>query len=73
MKRRCISQEHVAQVLAAPEQAWEVRRGRRVNQSRLTTADAGKVHLLRVFVDIDQCPAAVVTVYRTSKLLKDWR
>jgi hypothetical protein len=60
----------VAAVLADPEQRLPVRSGRDVLQSRV--AQDGKVYLIRVFVDIDREPAAVVTAYRTSKVAKYW-
>jgi uncharacterized heparinase superfamily protein len=69
--RRRIEESVVHQVLAAPEQRHAVRPGRDVLQSRI--ALAGKLYLLRVFVDIDRDPAEVVTVYRTSRIAKYWR
>jgi hypothetical protein len=48
-----------------------VRPGRDVLQSRIVLA--GKMDLLRVFVDVDRDPAEVVTVYRTSRIAKYWR
>jgi len=42
-----------------------------VLQSRI--AFGATVHLVRVFVDVDRSPAEVVTVYRTSDILKYWR
>jgi len=73
MKRRQITEDQVAAVLASPEQAEEVRAGRNVYQSRLTLGDPPQTYLLRVFVDVDRDPAEVVTVYRTSKIQKYWR
>ena len=55
----------------APEQRHAVRAGRDVLQSRI--AFAGKMYLLRVFVDIDRYPAEVITVYRTRRIGKYWR
>jgi hypothetical protein len=60
----------VAAVLAAPEQRLPVRPGREVLQSRV--AQEGKTYLIRVFVDVDRDPPAVVTAYRTSKVGKYW-
>ncbi len=45
MARRQITEEDVAQVLAAPEQVETVREGRRVYQSRLQWGDPPKVYL----------------------------
>jgi hypothetical protein len=35
--------------------------------------EAGRIYLIRVFVDVDRRPAEVVTAYRTGKLEKYWR
>ena len=73
MKRRDTTAEIVEAVLKNPEQEWELRKGRRVLQSRITMDDSEKTYLIRVFVDIDREPFEVVTVYRTSKIEKYWR
>jgi hypothetical protein len=70
MAWRGIDLATVAAVLAAPEQRLPVRAGRDVLQSRV--ALEGKTYLIRVFVDVDREPAAVVTAYRTSKVGKYW-
>jgi hypothetical protein len=70
MARRGIDPATVAAVLAAPEERLPVRPGRDVLQSRV--AQDGKMFLIRVFVDVDREPAAVVTAYRTSKIGKYW-
>ena len=70
MKRRNIDIGTVVGILNAPEQRSRVRAGRDVLQGRII-AD-GKTYLVRVFVDIDRDPPAVVTVYRTSKVDKYW-
>jgi hypothetical protein len=67
---RGIDPATVAAVLAAPEQRLPVRSGRDVLQSRVT--QDGKMYLIRVFVDVDRDPPAVVTAYRTSKVAKYW-
>lgn len=71
MARRGLDEATVRQVLAAPGQRETVRPGRDVVQSRLELE--GKTVLVRVFVDVDQDPAVVVTAYRTSKIEKYWR
>ena len=71
--RRGLSEEMVRAILLAPEQRLEVRPGREVLQSKISSGQPGKVFLIRVFVDIDRRPAEVVTVYRTSKIEKYWR
>ncbi len=73
MERRGLQEKAVQRVLAAPEQRIEVRKGRVVLQARVTKGQPPKPYLLRVFADIDRSPAEVVTVYRTSKVLKYWR
>lgn len=71
MGRRGIAEEVVKTVLSAPEQRLAVRTGREVFQSRITIS--GRLCLVRIFVDVDRDPAEVVTVYRTSKIMKYWR
>lgn len=71
--RRGLSEEMVRAILLAPEQRLEVRPGREVLQSKISSGQPEKVFLIRVFVDIDRRPAEVVTAYRTSKIEKYWR
>ena len=66
-------EETVRAILLAPEQGFEVRPGRVVLQSKVSTGQPGRAFLVRVFVDIDRRPAEVVTAYRTSKIEKYWR
>lgn len=73
MARRAITQEDVKTVLEKLEQIELVREGRAVYQSKLEMGEPLKMYLLRVFVDINPKPPAVVTVYRTSKIEKYWR
>ena len=73
MSRRGITEAQVDGVLHSPEQSWEVRPGRLVLQSRLTSEASSKVFLLRLFLDVDREPPEIVTVYRTSKVSKYWR
>ncbi|HEX9988523.1 MAG TPA: DUF4258 domain-containing protein [Chloroflexia bacterium] len=72
MVRRRISEQVVAQVLAAPEQIKLVRPGRYVYQACIDVGEPTKSYLVRVFVDVDRRPPDVVTVYRTSKIGKYW-
>lgn len=71
--RRGLSKEMVRAILLAPEQRVEVRPGRDVLQSKISSGQPGKAFLIRVFVDVDRRPAEVVTAYRTSKIEKYWR
>ena len=71
MKRRGISLKQVQNVLKNPEQRLTVRKGRHVLQSQIS--EGGRRYLIRVFVDVGQSPAEVVTTYRTSKIDKYWR
>lgn len=73
IQRRGLSEAVVREILLAPQQQSEIRPGRVVLQSRMSSESAGKTFLLRVFVDIDRRPAEVVTAYRTSKVEKYWR
>lgn len=73
MKRRVISETEVANVLAKPEQTEMIREGRAVYQARVKYGAFPKEYLLRVFIDIEDVPPSIVTVYRTSKIEKYWR
>jgi SH3-like domain-containing protein len=74
MARRGIPLELVQRVIDDPEQRVvdESGTGRWIYQSRLPFEDA-TMYLLRVVVDEDDEPPAIVTVYRTSKIVKYWR
>ena len=72
MQRRGISQELAEGVYLAPEQQIPHTGGRIVHQSRIDV-EPGKIHLVRVFIDPNDNPPAVITVYRTSKIEKYWR
>jgi hypothetical protein len=69
--RRGLDVAIVRGVLADPEQRIVVRPGREVAHSRIEFA--GRLYLVRVFVDVDRSPAEIVTAYRTSKIDKYWR
>jgi hypothetical protein len=71
MQRRGITDTEVRAALAAPEQRLPVRAGRDVVHAKVTVG--GRLHLLRIFVDVDRQPPEVVTAYRTSKIEKYWR
>lgn len=71
--RRGLSEEAVRAILLAPEQRFEIRPGRVILQSRISSEQRGKEFLLRVVVDIDRRPSEIVTAYRTSKIEKYWR
>jgi hypothetical protein len=73
MKRRAITEEAVRLVLGSPQQRIDVRPGRAVFQSRVALGEPARMYMLRVLVDVDREPVEVVTVYRTSKILKYWR
>ena len=70
MRRRGIDIDVVRSILRDPEQVLEVRPGRVVLQSRVNVD--GRRQLVRVFIDVDESPMRVVTVYRTSKIDKYW-
>jgi hypothetical protein len=73
MERRGLPEQLVRTVLAGPEQRYEVRPGRHVLQSRVTSGSPPKEYLIRVLVDVDRSPPEVVTAYRTSRIEKYWR
>jgi len=70
MRRRGITEADISAALSHPEQVDEVRSGRVIYQSKIAQGEPPKVYLLRVIVDLDRDPPAVVTVYRTSKVDK---
>ena len=70
MARRHIAVADVTHILAVPEHTEVIRPGRVVYQARVTWGTTATTYLLRVFIDIDRQPPAVVTVYRTSKIAK---
>ena len=63
MRRRGITEAHVAAVLAAPEQSEERRPGRCVYQSRIALDDPSSIYLMRVFGDVERERRKVVTVH----------
>ena len=73
MTRRGIPPELVQAVMDQTEQRLvdESGTGRWIYQSRLAFED-GKIYLVRVVVDEDEEPPAIVTAYRTSKIEKCW-
>ena len=73
MARRGLTRDIVARVLAEPGQRHEIRTGRVVVQSQLMLGTPAREYLVRVFVDVDRRPPAVVTAYRTSRVEKYWR
>jgi hypothetical protein len=73
MTKRGISEAEVTGVLAAPEQVGMERKGRHVYQGRVHVGEPQKAYLLRVFVDTEPDPPAVITTHRTSKVSKYWR
>ncbi len=71
MRRRGLNRKDVMRIASRPQQAFEVRPGRMVFQSKMQEGD--KEFLLRVFIDVDRNPAEIVTAYKTSKINKYWR
>ena len=69
-ERRQIPLNVLQIVLEQPEQVVPVERGRVAYQSRVQFED--KTYLVRAIVDASVAPAAVITVYRTSKIEKYW-
>lgn len=72
LARRSLSEDTIRAILAQSEQRLEVRPGRVVLQSRISTGAGSQTFLVRVFVDVDRNPVEVVTAYRTSKVAKYW-
>jgi len=73
MRRRGLLEDLIRKVLEAPEQRLDLRPGRVVLQSQMTFGSPGETYLVRVFVDVERRPTAVVTAYRTSKVAKYWK
>ena len=72
MRERRIPINFVENICLNPEQKLPQSGGRVVHQSRVEI-DQGKIHLIRVLIDPNDQPPAVVTVYKTSKIEKYWR
>ena len=73
MARRGLPEAVVREVVAAPDQRFEIRPGREVYQSIVELSGRTGRQLVRVFVDVDRQPAEVVSAYRTSRIRKYWR
>lgn len=73
MYERAISEEMVLRVLRNPDQEIAVSKNMVVFQAKKYFDDAGKMFLIRVFVNTLKNPNLVITVYRTSKIDKYWR
>jgi hypothetical protein len=73
MARRGLAKEIVEAVLDRPDQRWELRPGRHMLQAKVAMGEPAKAYIVRVVVDVDEVPPAVVTAYRTSKISKYWR
>jgi hypothetical protein len=72
MTRRSITLSLLEQVLNDPQQVVIEKGKLKAYQSTVSFED-GRPFLIRVIVDDTITPAAVVTVYRTSKIRKYWR
>lgn len=70
MRKRGIAEEVVWDILAEPESILPVRTGRIVVQGIVTQGEQRRLHLVRIFVDVDRTPPEIVTVYATSKIAK---
>jgi len=70
MDRRGITREQVEALLKQPEKVLPIREGRVAVQGLIESRGSDRPYLLRVFVDVDQEPPAVVTAYITSKIDK---
>ena len=72
MNRREISETVAEAILQNPEQIVNAYGGRKAYQS-IIGSGTEKKYLVRVIVNDTVDPAAIVTVYRTSKIEKYWR
>ncbi len=71
IQRRQIARNLVDAVLENPQQIVDEYGNKKAYQSKIDFN--GKIYLLRVIVDESVEPKKVVTVYRTSKIVKYWR
>jgi hypothetical protein len=72
MERRGIPLAWLESVLENPQQIVPEYREKKAYQSQIDFG-GGKIYLLRVIVDDQAIPPLVITVYRTSKIIKYWR
>jgi hypothetical protein len=72
MDRRGIPLALLESVLEEPQQIIPEYKEKKAYQSQIDFGE-GKIYLLRAIVDDQVTPPLVVTVYRTSKILKYWR
>ena len=72
-ERRGIPEEVVLSVASEPQQTIQLRPNREVRQSRSRFRGESEEYLVRVIVDRLPDEDRIVTVYRTSKILKYWR
>ena len=68
---RDIPIEMVLEVVKNPEQKYNYDTDETICQSRVIFGE--KTYLLRVFMNFTKTPPVVISVYRTSKILKYWR
>ncbi len=72
MKRRGIPLNVVEAILQNPQQIVDEYGNKKAYQSIIKT-ETEKDYLVRVIVNDTNDPAKVVTVYKTSKIVKYWR
>ena len=70
MQKRTIRESVVREILANPDAVRSAGKNRLVLHKILIAEDAQKALLYRVFVDVDSAIPVVVTVYKTSKIVK---
>jgi len=68
MRGREIDLKEVEEVLRSPQQRIVLSANRDVLQSKV--GPANRVRLLRIIVDFDTDPPAIVSVYKTTKINK---
>ena len=71
MDKRNISRSDVDRILSAPTQKVPEQENIICYQGKIQVTD--KPYLLRIMVNENKDPFLVVTVYRTSKIMKYWR
>ena len=71
MRGREIDVKEVEEVMRSPQQRIVLSSQRDVLQSKV--GPANRVRLLRIIVDFETDPPAIVSVYKTGKINKYWR
>jgi hypothetical protein len=70
MRRRNINREHVLSTVLQPEQVIVDDENTEIIICQSLIKEDGQMFLLRVFINKDKSPNVIVTLYKTTKILK---